>query len=168
MSKKRIIGNIAGYHGIRGEIKIYPLLDDLGLFYDFKEFLIDSKIYKINSVRNHKHFILVTLEGINSLNDAELLKGDVQADLNEELAEGEIYIEDLISMPVLDQNDSKVGLVKNYYSTGQNLIGVDAVEELKCKREILIPYVDEFILEVNKEKGYIKVKLEADLLELAQ
>lgn len=168
MSEKRIIGNIAGYHGVKGEIKIFPLLDDLGLFYDFEELTIEDKAFKVNSIRNHKQFILVTLEGINSLTEAEAIKGYVKADLNEDLAEGEIYIDDLISMPVIDQNDNKVGVVSNYYSTGQNLVGIEAIEELACKREILLPYVDEFILEVNKEKGFLKVKLEADMLELAQ
>jgi 16S rRNA processing protein RimM len=168
MSEKRIIGNIAGYHGVRGEIKIYPLLDDLGCFYDFDELEIDDKTFKVNSVRNHKDFILVTLEGVNSLNDAELLKGHVKADFNEELLDDEIYIEDLISMPVRDQDDKEVGVIKNYYSSGQNLIGIEAVKELKCKREILVPYVEEFILEVNKEDGFIRVKLDEDLLELAQ
>ena len=168
MSEKRIIGNIAGYHGIRGEMKIFPLLDDLGAFYNFKEIDIEGKTYELRSVRNHKQFILVTLAGVESLTEAEKLKGYVEAELNDDLAIGEIYIDDLISMPVIDQNDKPVGIVSNYYSTGQNLVGIEAIEELNCKREILLPYVDEFILEVNKEKRYLKVKLEADMLELAQ
>ncbi len=164
----RVVGNISGFHGIKGEIKIHPLVDDLGLFYDFKEIEIGTKKYEIDSVRPHKSFLLVKLKDLNSLNDVEALSGYVKADLNEELAEGEIYIDDLISLDVLDEDSKTVGTVSNFYSSGQSLLGVNVIEELNCKRELLIPYVDEFILELNKKEGFIRIKLDEDLLELAQ
>lgn len=167
-NEKRIVGNIAGYHGVKGEIKIYPLLDDLGLFYDFEEIEIADKSYEIESARNHKNFVLVKLKGFNSLNEVEALTGYVKAELNESLTENEIYIDDLIGMPVLNQDDKELGKVKNYYSAGQKLVEIKANPDWNCKREILLPFVDEYILEINKEKLFLKVKVEEDILELAR
>ncbi len=171
MSKEnnyRIVGNIAGFHGLKGEIKVYPLVDDIACFYDFEKIEIEDQSYTVDSVRNHKNFVLVKLKEFNSLTEVEGLKGYVKAVMDEELTEDEIYIDDLISMPVIDQNDKRVGTVTNYYSSGQKLVAISALPELECKREILLPFVDEFILEINKEKGFLKVKLETDMLELAQ
>lgn len=168
MPTRRIIGNIAGYHGVKGEIKVFPLLDDLALFYDFKKLYISGKSFEIDSTRNHKNVLLVKLKDVNSLTEAESLTGYVEADLDEELTENEIYIEDLISLPVHDQDDNLIGKVSNYYSAGQKLVGIEALDSLNCKRELLIPFVDDFIIEINKVKGFLKVNLTDDLLELAQ
>lgn len=164
----RVVGNIAGFHGIKGEIKIFPLLDDIKDFYDFKELEIEGKLYEIDSVRNHKSFLLVKLVDFNSLTEVENFKGHVKADLNEELNENEIYIEDLISLPVLDQDSNTVGEVSNYYSSGQKLVGIKMNESFDCKRELLLPFVDEYIIEINKEEKFLKVKITDDILELAK
>lgn len=165
---KRIIGNIAGFHGLKGEIKIFPLLDDLGLFYDFEKLEIEDKEYEVDSVRNHKNCVLVKLKEFNSLTEVENMKGYVKAELNEELTEDEVYIDDLLKMKVFDQDDNELGKVENYYQSGQKLLAIKALDKYNCKREILIPFVDEFILSINKEEAYIKVKLEEGILELAQ
>jgi 16S rRNA processing protein RimM len=164
----RVVGNIAGFHGIKGEIKIFPLLDDIKDFYDFEKIEIENKLYEIESVRNHKNFLLVKLVGFNSLTEVEAFSGHVKADLNEELSDDEIYIEDLISLPVLDQSDTSIGEVSNYYSAGQKLVGIKMNDSFACKRELLLPFVDEYILEINKEKKFLKVKITDDILELAK
>ena len=167
-SKKRIVGNIAGFHGVKGEVKIFPLVDDLGLFYNFEKLEIDGKEFEIDSVRNHKNFVLVKFVGYDSLNEVEDFNGHVRAELDEELAADEVYIDDLIGMKVLDQNDKEIGEVSNYYSSGQNLLGIKAHDNMECKREILLPYVADFILELKKDSREIKVLLEEGILELAK
>ncbi len=41
--ERKIIGNIVGYHGIKGEIKLYPLFDDVEDLSDVEEIFIGEK-----------------------------------------------------------------------------------------------------------------------------
>ena len=47
MSQKRIIGKIIGFHGIRGEIKIFPLVDDHQIFSTIDQIYIGEKKYPL-------------------------------------------------------------------------------------------------------------------------
>lgn len=168
MSELRIVGKIFGFHGLKGEIKVYPLIDDLSFFESLDELVIDGKNYMIENSRLHKNAVLVKLKDFDSLSAVEDFSGYVSAFVDQELADSEIYIEDLKQMLVINDLNEEIGFVENFYDSNQQLIGIKANERLNCKREILLPFVDEFILEINKKDRYIKVKLEAGILELAQ
>jgi 16S rRNA processing protein RimM len=165
---KRIVGNIAGYHGIKGEIKIYPLVDNLEIFKTFQHVYIDEKSYKPLSVRFHKDFVLVCLENIHDLNQAQLLKGYVSADIDEKLLDNEFYISDLIGMSVFDQKNNEIGKVSNYSKIGQKLLFIKLIEDFKAKSELLIPFVEEYIIAVNTSEKKIQINLSEELLELCQ
>lgn len=74
-----IIGRILGVHGIKGELKVQPLTDDPGRFYDLDEvILIHDKTatdYKIKNCRLHKNNVLLFLENVKNRNEAEALIG---------------------------------------------------------------------------------------------
>jgi len=163
---KRIVGNIAGYHGIRGEIKIYPLVDDIQLFKSFKNLFISESVYKPLSVRFHKDFVLVVLEGISNLNQAQELKGYVSAELNEKLMDNEFYVSDLIGMSVFDQANSEIGIVSNYSKVGQKLLFIKLFDKFKAKSDLLIPFVEEYIISVNSNEKKLQINLTEELLEL--
>ena len=168
MSELRIVGKIFGFHGLKGEIKVYPLIDDLSFFESVDELFIDAKNYTIENSRLHKNAVLLKLKDYNSLSAVEKFSGYVSAFVDHVLADSEVYIEDLKHMLVINDFNEEIGFVENFYDSNQQLIGIKANERLNCKREILLPFVDEFILEINKKDRYIKVKLDAGILELAQ
>lgn len=163
----RIVGKIAGYHGLKGEMKIYPLVDDNSVFNNFETINIMNQSYKPLSIREHKNFLLITLEGINSLTEAEKLTGYVEADLEEDLNDNEIYIEDLVGINVLDSNGVLVGTVTSFSDAGQKLISVKFDENYSDKKELLLPFVDEYIIDIAKDKSCIKVNITEEILELA-
>jgi 16S rRNA processing protein RimM len=165
---KRIVGNIAGYHGIRGEIKIYPLVDDIQLFKTFENLFILDTVYKPLSIRFHKDFVLVVLDGITNLNQAQELKGYVSADINEELEKNEFYVSDLIGLSVFDQVNNEIGVVSNYSKVGQKLLFIKLFDEFKAKSELLIPFVEEYIISVNPSKKKLQINLTEELLELCR
>ncbi|MBU4439547.1 MAG: 16S rRNA processing protein RimM, partial [Acetobacterium sp.] len=74
-----IIGRILGVHGIKGELKILPLTDDPGRFYDLDSVTLihgkTEKEYGITNCRLHKKNVLLFIEGIANRNDAEALIG---------------------------------------------------------------------------------------------
>lgn len=75
--KRIIIGKYVNTHGIKGEIRIksnFPYKDKV--FKIGNEIIID-KPYTITSYRVHKDYDMVTLEGINSINDIIHLKNSL-------------------------------------------------------------------------------------------
>ena len=148
------LGKIVNTHGIKGEIRI---LSD----FKYKEqvFKKGNNIYigrdkikeVLNSYRVHKNYDMVTLEGINDINDVLKYKGmNVYIDRNEYKFEGIIY-EDLIGMKVL--SDSKeIGVIKEVLNSSAHPI-------IKLDNGVMIPFIDEFILNVDLDKKEVKVKL---------
>lgn len=164
----RIVGNISGYHGVKGEIKIYPLVDDKSLFNEFKFLVIDGKNYQIKSSRAHKDFVLVTLEGVDNLNQAENIRGEVLAELEEELEANQFYISDIIGLPVLDQEGREIGTVSNYSNIGQKLVFIRLNEQFAAKSELLVPFVEEYIIRVSPQEKIFQINLTEELLELCK
>lgn len=164
----RIVGKISGYHGVKGEIKVYPLVDDLNYFHIFDSLIIEGKKYKLVSSREHKDWVLVKLDGFDSLNQVESLSGYIEAELEEDLEDNEIYIQDLIGLDVIDRNSNKIGLVSGFSDIGQELISIKLNEKFSKKNEILVPFVDQYILEIAQDKSYIRVDLTEDLLDLVE
>jgi 16S rRNA processing protein RimM len=162
----RVVGNISGFHGVRGEIKIFPLVDDLELFKTFTSLFIDSKSYTPVSIRFHKEFVLVCFKDIVSLDQAKNLSGYVSAELDEELLDNEFYISDLIGIKVFDQANKEIGVVTNYSKIGQKLVFVRLFEDFKAKGDLLVPFVEEYIISVNPTEKKLQINLSEELLEL--
>ena len=68
------IGKVVNTHGIRGELKIQPWCDDPAIFDELEYIYIGGKKYNITRSRFHKTCEIVAVEGINNINEAELLK----------------------------------------------------------------------------------------------
>lgn len=145
------IGKYVNTHGIKGEIRI---LSDFSrkdlIFIPTKKIYIGDKRdeYTINTYRKHKNYDMVTLKGIDNINDIEMLKGSIvyidKDDLNEEF-----LIEDLIDYVAVIENE-EFG-IKEILNGKNNPIIV-------LNNNSMIPYVDEFIIKIdsNEKKIYIK------------
>ena len=182
MNNLRIIGNIAGFHGVKGEIKIYPLIDNLKCFHDFEELYIypddtllddpQNKLsdykYDLKSVRFHKKFALVKLDGYNDLNSVEHFKGYVYAQLEEDLENDEFYITDLEGAIVKDIDSTEYGTVKNVSDHGQVILFIELKDEFNAKRDLMLPFVEEYIKEVNSKEKLILADIPDELLDLAR
>ncbi len=68
------IGKVVNTHGIRGELKIQPWCDDPMIFDELEYIYIGGKKYNITKSRFHKTCEIVAVEGIDNINDAEMLK----------------------------------------------------------------------------------------------
>ena len=66
------IGKIAGTHGIKGTLKIFPTTDVPERFELLKEIILEvkneKKVCKIAKVGYHKNLVLLTLEEYNDIN----------------------------------------------------------------------------------------------------
>lgn len=164
---KRVVGKVSGFHGIKGEIKIYPLVDDIEVFRDFETLNINKNDYEVESVRFHKNNALVLLKDHYDRNSVEGFSGYVEADLNEDLSDTQYYISDLMEMTVIDENSSIIGIVSDFSNQGQELIYIRLIDKFAAKSDLIVPFVEDYILEV-KIGTHIQIKLDEGLLELCQ
>ncbi len=153
------IGKVVNTHGIRGELKIQPWCDDPAIFDELEYIYIGGEKYNITRSRFHKTCEIVAVEGINNINEAELLKNKIvtiEREMLGELPEGTYYIADIIGLEVRSTNGNILGVIDNVISTGSN----DVYEvKREGKKPLLLPVIDEVINEVNLNDGYVSVTL---------
>ncbi|HOI47570.1 MAG TPA: ribosome maturation factor RimM [Bacilli bacterium] len=150
------IGKVVATHGIKGELKI---ISDS----DFKEmrfrkgnvvyFEFDKKKMPvtITSNRTHKHYELITINSLFDINAVEQYIGcGVYIDKNQlgQLEEGEYFADDLIDKRVTLMDGTVIGVVIDILDLPQGEILVIQKEN---KKQIMIPFVDEFIDSVTEE-----------------
>ena len=159
------IGKIVNTHGIRGEVKIQPWCDEPELFDELEYLFIDGEKYNIVRNRFHKTCQIVQFENVNRIDDAEKLKNKIlfiNRD-NLELPEGRYYITDIEGLTVKEQNGRILGVVDEIIKTGSN--DVYSLKDTFNKKPVLIPVIEDVVLETNIDGGYIVVKLPKGLID---
>ena len=150
-----LVGKIIGTHGIKGELKVKSDTS-------FERFKVGNTLYiekeipiTINSVRNHKDFTLITINNLTNINDVlEFVNKDIYVNHDRsELKDGEHYYEDIIGLTVIDSKGNKRGTVNDLIEVPQGLL-LEVKEEKKIS---LIPYVKEFVKEINLEAKTILI-----------
>ncbi|MCM1991092.1 ribosome maturation factor RimM [Oceanirhabdus seepicola] len=153
-----VIGMITKAHGIRGEVKVMPLTDDLKRFKKLKTVLIDGKEVVVEGVKLQSTKAILKLEGFNKIEDTVVLR-DKYISVNREeavqLEEGEYYVADLIGCMVFDENGLQLGQIYDVISTGSN--DVYWVKDDK-KKDVLIPVLKEIVLSVDIASEKIIIK----------
>ncbi len=165
-----IIGKVLGAHGIRGELKVQPLTDDPGRFYDLDTVYLEKngkkQAYDIDLVRMHKGNVLLTLDGINDRNASEKTIGAfVRIDREDavDLDEDEYFIEDLIGMMVYNEQGDQIGKVKGIIQTSGT---VDTVEIVTKEKTIYVPARKVYFKQVNLSEGKITADIPEELMTL--
>ena len=163
MQKRLEIGQIVNTFGIKGEVKVVPFTDDIKRFDELKNVYVktkkESKQYKVENVKYHKNMVLIKLEGINNVENAETLRNAfLEIDRKDAipLEEGTYFIADLIGLEVYTEEGKLLGKVDDIYNTGSNDIYV-VKDELG--KQILLPGIKEVIKEVLLEQEKIIVHL---------
>jgi 16S rRNA processing protein RimM len=150
-------GVIVNTHGLNGEIKIHPWADSPTFLADFDRFFIDDLPVKVLSVRVQKNSVIVSLEGISTVESAIKLKNKtISVSRNDfQPEDGRYLVVDLIGLTVFDaENDEKLGEIAEVLNLPANDVYV-----VRGIREILVPAVPDFIEEVNISSGYVKIHM---------
>ncbi len=167
-----VIGKIGGAHGVRGEVKIIPLTDDVRRFSSLKECLIldDRERVKetkeVEKARVDDTRTLVKFKGIDDRDEVGKLTGFYIAVSREDavkLPEGRYFIADLIGLKVIDDERGELGTIKDIINSGASDI---IIVKRKGKNELLIPYLNAIVYEVDIDGGTMKVKLPEGLYEI--
>lgn len=150
-------GQIVNTHGIHGEVKIVPWCDSPEFLCQFDSFYIDEVPTRVERIRIQKGNAIVKLEGIDDADRAVELKDKVifidrdQADL----PEGRHFLADLFGLEVRDaESDIVYGTLEDIFTLPSNDVFV-----VHGEKDYMIPAVDEFIKEINVDKGFVRVHM---------
>ena len=164
------VGKIINTHGLKGEVKIATWTDSPDVFEDLEYVIIKSKkgdiTLNIKGVKYQKNNIIVKFRELERIEDAEPLKNSVLCVPREmlgELPEGVYYIADLIGLEVFDDEGHKIGVIADVFSTGANDI-YDIKRE--GQKNLLLPVIDDVVLDVDIEGGKVTVHIMEGLLDL--
>lgn len=164
MHEMLCVGEIVNSHGIRGELKVVPLVDDISKFLDFKSVTIDNKNYEVQNIRIHKNMVLVKLVGLDDKTNADRLRGkflEMNRNDLDDLEEGRYYICDIIGLTLIDNTIGEIGKVSDVISTGSNDVYVTKYND----KEICIPALESIIDEININDGYIKINMPKGIID---
>jgi 16S rRNA processing protein RimM len=163
------IGVIASTHGIRGEVKVFPTTDDKERFLKLKEVILDTKKEQIKltieNIKFFKNMVIVKFKEYNNINDIEKYKGMdllISRENALPLEEDEYYIADLIGLKVITDKEELLGIIDDVIQTGANDVYVVRTDNGK---EILLPYIDECVLNIDLDKGTVLVHIMEGLLD---
>ena len=145
-------GEIVTTHGVRGEVKVLPWLDDAEMLCEFDRCRLDGKEYTIDQCRVQKTCNLVKLRGIDTMEDAQKLRGKVIELFREDIDDEVIFAAELVGMDVYADGQciGKITEVLDY--PGNSVYVVD-------NGKYMLPAVKEFILSTDMEKNEMQVKL---------
>lgn len=162
------VGAVTTTHGVRGEVKVFPTTDDPLRFKKLKTVILDNgkeqREVKVESVKFFKQFVILKLEGIDSMNDAETIRNAkllVTRDNAVECEEDEYFIADLIGLSVYDEADVLLGKVTEVFQTGANDVYEITDNEGKT---FLIPAIKECVLSVSVSEGRMNIHVMEGLM----
>ena len=157
MDKKYIeCGKIINTHGCKGGLKIEPWCNSPEDFTALKRLYINGKSgyteYTVSKASVFKQFVILDLKEIDDMEKALSLKGTTlyadRADFD--LEDGEYFLTDIIGLDVIDAENGKLyGKVTDIINRGASDIYVVGTPN----GERMIPAVDEFIVEIDINRG---------------
>lgn len=152
------IGKIVSVFGLKGEIKVNPWCDDPEFLCDF-----DTLYYKsgtpvvIERSRVQKNIVVMKIEGVDTVEEAQKLRNRVLfMDREEvELEEGSYFIQDLISLKVVDdKTGEEYGEIIDITQTGANDVYHIKSESGKM---YYIPAIPDVIMDIDLESKIMKI-----------
>ena len=146
-------GEIVTTHGVRGEMKVLPWADGPDFLCEFDRVRIGGKDYNVENCRVQKTCNLLKIEGVDTMEAAQAMRGKTVEIYRCDAPEGLIFAAELMGMTVLcDGNE--IGKITDVLDYPGNKVYV-----VKGEKEYMIPAVKAFILDTDMEKEIMQVRL---------
>ena len=146
-------GEIVSTHGVRGEMKVLPWSDGPEFLQEFSRVLIAGTVYTVESCRVQKTCNLLKVAGIDSMEQAQAMRGKTVEVFRDDAPEGMIFVAELIGMDVISDGKS-IGTLADVLDYPGNKVYV-----VKGEHEYMIPAVSQFIEDIDMDSGVIRVRL---------
>lgn len=156
-----IVGRIGAPHGVAGAVRISSATQPAENIEHYRPWLLgDGERFReveVSWLRPHGAGYVAGIAGVTSRDQAEALRGSLIAVRRSALpdleAGREYYWQDLVGMTVCHPDGRVLGTVKNLLETGAN----DVLVVQGRPREVLIPFVDGVVLDVDLTSGRMLV-----------
>ncbi len=160
MGKLMETGKIVTTQGIAGEVKIQPWSDSPEFLLGFDAFYVGSPARELRASgkRLHKGCVLVKFEGVDDINAAVGLVGEVvYIDRDSvKLPKGTYFIQDLVGLSVVDADTGEVyGRLSEVLQTGANDV---YVVSRPAGGEALVPAIRDVIVETDVLAGEMRIR----------
>ncbi|USB32123.1 ribosome maturation factor RimM [Paenibacillus sp. YPG26] len=165
------VGKIVNTHGIRGELKVLLSTDFPEVrFAPGKELIMVHPETKqqvkaiVDQSRPSKQTYLVKFKEYGNINEVEKYKGwdlKVTKDQTIELPENEYYFHEIIGCRVVTEKGEELGVIDEILRPGANDVWV---VKTPARKQILLPVIDDVVLDVNVTDKLVKVHLMEGLL----
>jgi len=164
------VARIMRAHGVRGELKAQPLTHDIHRYRFLKRVRLESprgsmEDMELESCTLRGSFWLMKFRGLNSPEEALRFHNSLVLIPSQErlpAPPGQYYESDLVGLKILDMDGRECGHVKA-------LLFMPSVDTLVLRihgYDVYAPWIDDCIVSVNPERGFIQVNLEylADII----
>lgn len=156
-------GRVVNTHGIKGVLKVESWCDFPSVLAGLKRVYIKEKgTYRECRVLHssvQKSFVLMSLQGIDTVEDAIPLKGTVIYALRDDLAPGDgendfYFVAEMIGTKIVDANTGReYGTLKDITNLGASDIYVIDTPS----GEVMMPAVEEFVKKIDSDNDMILV-----------
>ena len=162
-------GRLGKPHGLKGELKFYPFQLDQEICKGVRNVRVlfsegHWKEGEVESFRGHRSPIILKLNWLHSIEDAEACRGTEIKALRNELPnppKGKPYWFDIEGLRAYDEKGEYYGLVEEVLQTGSN----DVYVVRNGDQELLLPAIDWVILKIDLKKRTLVFRLVEGLLE---
>ena len=169
------VGYVSGAYGVAGWVRVKPFSDDADALLSVKTWWVDKPALQdvdVKQVKSHGGDVVAQLVGVVGRDAAEALKGaavQVPRSHFPALSDDEFYWSDLIGLTVLNLQGECLGQVHDMMSNGpQSILRITPVTDApaadgvvadttETAPERLIPFVDQFVIKVDKSARVITV-----------
>lgn len=159
-----VMGRISAPYGIKGWVKVHPFTETIDSLLDFPVWYLGEGGHwhesRVVEVAVHGDSVVAKLETCPDRDAAEALKGfqvAVPRGSLPDAPEDEYYWLDLVGLRVIGQDEVELGTVQGMIETGAN-----DVLDVKGDARHLIPFISDYIVEVDLKNGLIRADWGAD------
>lgn len=154
-----VLGKVSGQFGVHGWIKVYSYTSPRENILQYREWYLKRSgewvAHRLKGGKSHGKGVIARLDGCDNRDHAiELMDAEVaiRPEQLAETGEDEFYWRDLEGLQVVTLEGVELGKVDYLFETGANDVMV-----VRGKGEMLLPFIEQVIREVDLDNGVIRV-----------
>lgn len=165
-----LVGYISGAYGLNGWVRVRPYSADADALLNAKTWWLDKPEFRdvaMMQSKIHSGDVVAQLMGVAGRDAAEALKGaavQIPRSHFPALSDNEFYWVDLIGLEVENLQAEHLGRVSDMMDNGAHPIlrvavpqATEAADDAKAVQELLIPFVEQFVITVDRAAKKITV-----------
>lgn len=160
-----VVGRILAPWGVEGKLKVQVETDFPQRFTPNSQVYVNRRPVTIDSAKWHNGKIIIKLDAVDSIEDAQKLRGQSIEILRSQaypLPEGQFYYFQIIGLEVRTIQGEILGNITDVIPSKSN----DNYVVNGSKGEILIPAIEDVVKSIDLDKGFMTIEAVDGLLSL--